>query len=146
MTVKDTIRPLFIAAGIPEENHEGLLLSIGSFSSVLVLLMKKNPVLAPNHLTFAIQDDGGDSYSLTVQREGGKTPAEVIEELRQERDQLRAEVEKWEGKHLELVVAVRDALSHVGRPDGYVPSIGATKTERLFELVDGEIFDGDTEE
>ena len=86
------LAPLLLKAGLPEDRHEEMVEGINGFTTLMVALMQANEDVAPNYLTFAMITPEGKRYELTVQACGGKTPVEVINELKEEGESLKEEL------------------------------------------------------
>ncbi len=89
---EERLAPLFLKAGIPEDEHAEALEIIEESTLFLVVLLKANEDVAPNYLTMGMVADE-TRYELTIRLVAGLTPAEKISELEAERDQLRATLE-----------------------------------------------------
>jgi hypothetical protein len=79
-------------------------------TAMLVQMLEQNN--AKNFLTTAIEV-GNQKYSVTVQKNGGKTPSEELSELKTENASLRARLEKA----VELPCKVGDKVYGVGFTD-----------------------------
>ena len=66
---------------MPPEDWDMFKDTVEHFTAMMACLLKANSTMAPNFLTFALHDTEGESYELTIRRQGGKTPAERIREL-----------------------------------------------------------------
>ncbi len=114
-SMEDRFCKLLDGAGIPEEDWGGIILGIGSFTTIMTNILIANSEVAPNYLTFGTVTNSGEVYELTVKKCSGKSPAEVIAELEEKLKRLRFITGKYAAKFCSISSSDGSGHADIGR-------------------------------